>query len=46
VDGTACVLTAFSDVLFNKSVDEIFALSDFSHTDYFLSVGLIHNFTL
>ena len=38
VHGLARILTALSDILFDKSVDEIFALVDFSHTGYFLSL--------
>jgi hypothetical protein len=38
VHSLTCVLTALGDVFFDKSVDEIFALVDFSHTGYFLSL--------
>ena len=38
VHSLACVLAALGDIFIDKSVDEIFAFVDFSHTGYILSL--------
>ena len=48
VDGLTCVAAALSDIFFDKGVDKVFALGDFSHIRNlsFVSLHIYGHYTL